>query len=210
MLGLNQYRMLDRRSRAVVLATFLGWTLDAFDFFLLIFVIPEIATEFTTEPSSVGFAVTLTLAMRPAWRLRVWAIGRYIRAPADFDAEHPDVFGIRTGLGLFAKPDGAADIAGAVRVCHGRGMGDRHLAGDGNRAARQPRRGVGPAAGRVCGGISAGGAGLWRAVRKPSAGAACLPSACCRRCWSCIYASPWKNRRSGKRSKPRAARSAAI
>jgi len=30
-----------------VTASFLGWTLDAFDFFLLTFVIPDIAKEFT-------------------------------------------------------------------------------------------------------------------------------------------------------------------
>jgi SHS family lactate transporter-like MFS transporter len=31
----------------VVAATFLGWTLDAFDFFLLVFVLKDIAAEFT-------------------------------------------------------------------------------------------------------------------------------------------------------------------
>ena len=30
----------------VVAATFLGWTLDAFDFFLLVFVLKDIAKEF--------------------------------------------------------------------------------------------------------------------------------------------------------------------
>jgi SHS family lactate transporter-like MFS transporter len=54
----------------VVAASFLGWTLDAFDFFLLVFVIRDIATEFNTQITDVTFAILLTLAMRP--------IGAYI------------------------------------------------------------------------------------------------------------------------------------
>ena len=49
----------------VVAASFLGWALDAFDFFLLVFVLKDIAREFKTEISDVTFAVLLTLAMRP-------------------------------------------------------------------------------------------------------------------------------------------------
>jgi SHS family lactate transporter-like MFS transporter len=51
--------------RHVVAATFLGWTLDAFDFFLLVFVLKDIAAEFQTEISTVTYAILLTLAMRP-------------------------------------------------------------------------------------------------------------------------------------------------
>jgi len=49
----------------VVAASFLGWTLDAFDFFLLVFVLKDIAKEFGTDVTSVTFAILLTLAMRP-------------------------------------------------------------------------------------------------------------------------------------------------
>ena len=49
----------------VVAATFLGWTLDAFDFFLLVFVLKDIAEEFNTQITDVTFAILLTLAMRP-------------------------------------------------------------------------------------------------------------------------------------------------
>jgi SHS family lactate transporter-like MFS transporter len=49
----------------VVAASFLGWTLDAFDFFLLVFVLKDIALEFKTEITNVTFAILLTLAMRP-------------------------------------------------------------------------------------------------------------------------------------------------
>ena len=49
----------------VVAASFLGWTLDAFDFFLLVFVLKDIAAEFSTQITNVTFAILLTLAMRP-------------------------------------------------------------------------------------------------------------------------------------------------
>ena len=49
----------------VVAASFLGWTLDAFDFFLLVFVLKDIAQEFHTDISNVTIAILLTLAMRP-------------------------------------------------------------------------------------------------------------------------------------------------
>jgi SHS family lactate transporter-like MFS transporter len=49
----------------VVAATFLGWTLDAFDFFLMVFVLKDIAQEFNTDITDVTIAILLTLAMRP-------------------------------------------------------------------------------------------------------------------------------------------------
>jgi hypothetical protein len=60
----------NSEQRHVVAASFLGWTLDAFDFFLLVFVLKDIATEFNTQITEVTFAILLTLAMRP--------IGAYI------------------------------------------------------------------------------------------------------------------------------------
>ncbi len=49
----------------VVAASYLGWTLDAFDFFLLTFVITDIAREFGSDVPSVATAIALTLALRP-------------------------------------------------------------------------------------------------------------------------------------------------
>jgi MFS transporter, SHS family, lactate transporter len=49
----------------VVAASFLGWSLDAFDFFLLVFVLKDIAAEFHTDIPTVSYAILLTLAMRP-------------------------------------------------------------------------------------------------------------------------------------------------
>ncbi|HEX4504087.1 MAG TPA: MFS transporter, partial [Alphaproteobacteria bacterium] len=58
-------RALNREQRSAVLASFLGWTLDAFDFFLLSFVVTDIAKEFSTDIEPVAEAFFVTLAMRP-------------------------------------------------------------------------------------------------------------------------------------------------
>ncbi len=52
-------------ARHVVVAAFLGWTLDAFDFFILIFVLADVARSFATTLTTLTLAITLTLAMRP-------------------------------------------------------------------------------------------------------------------------------------------------
>lgn len=54
-----------REQRNVVVASFLGWTLDAFDFFLMVFVFKSIAREFHSDIKDVTYALFLTLAMRP-------------------------------------------------------------------------------------------------------------------------------------------------
>jgi len=54
-----------RQQRHVVVACYLGWTLDAFDFFIMVFVLRDIASTFTTSITAVTWAITLTLAMRP-------------------------------------------------------------------------------------------------------------------------------------------------
>jgi SHS family lactate transporter-like MFS transporter len=50
--------------KKTVLAAFLGWTLDAFDFFLLTFLLSDIATEFGVGIPAVAKALFLTLAFR--------------------------------------------------------------------------------------------------------------------------------------------------
>jgi len=48
-----------------VFAGFLGWTLDAFDFFLVVFALTAIAHEFHRPDRDIAFSITLTLAFRP-------------------------------------------------------------------------------------------------------------------------------------------------
>ncbi|HXQ40029.1 MAG TPA: MFS transporter [Candidatus Udaeobacter sp.] len=62
-------RELDQQQRNAVIASFLGWSLDAFDFFILVFVIKDIAHDFGSAVKDVAFAITLTLAMRPVGAL---------------------------------------------------------------------------------------------------------------------------------------------
>jgi MFS transporter, SHS family, lactate transporter len=58
-------KSLDRNQRNTFIACFLGWTLDAFDFFLLTFVIVPMANDFGTSVAELSYAITITLAMRP-------------------------------------------------------------------------------------------------------------------------------------------------
>ena len=51
--------------RRTVAAAYLAWTLDAFDYFLLVYVIKDVAAQFATTITAIAFATTLTLAMRP-------------------------------------------------------------------------------------------------------------------------------------------------
>jgi SHS family lactate transporter-like MFS transporter len=51
--------------RAALLASFLGWTLDAFDFFLVVFALTSIAQEFGKSDAAIALSITLTLAFRP-------------------------------------------------------------------------------------------------------------------------------------------------
>ena len=48
-----------------VTACFLGWTLDAFDFFVLVFLVDTLATHFHVTKSAIVWTLTATLAMRP-------------------------------------------------------------------------------------------------------------------------------------------------
>ena len=65
----KSFRSLKPAQRHAFLASFLGWSLDSLDFFLLIFCIPAIAAEFHAEISSVAEAVFLTLVFRPVGAL---------------------------------------------------------------------------------------------------------------------------------------------
>lgn len=48
-----------------VTAGFLGWTLDAFDFFVVVFLVDTLASQFHVSKARIVFTITATLAMRP-------------------------------------------------------------------------------------------------------------------------------------------------
>jgi SHS family lactate transporter-like MFS transporter len=54
-----------RDARAAILAGFLGWTLDAFDFFLVVLTLTAIGREFGRPDAAIAFSLFLTLAFRP-------------------------------------------------------------------------------------------------------------------------------------------------
>jgi SHS family lactate transporter-like MFS transporter len=61
----DDFTRLTSAQRHAFLATFLGWTLDSLDFFLLIFCVKAMAGDFHTDVSSIMGAVFLTQAFRP-------------------------------------------------------------------------------------------------------------------------------------------------
>jgi len=52
-------------SRNAFLAGFLGWTFDAFDFFILTYVLARVAAEFHQPIRNIAFTLTASLIMRP-------------------------------------------------------------------------------------------------------------------------------------------------
>jgi SHS family lactate transporter-like MFS transporter len=58
-------KSLEPQQRSAIWASYLGWTLDAFDFFLMVFMLKAIAAEFGTDVKAVSEAIFLTLAARP-------------------------------------------------------------------------------------------------------------------------------------------------
>lgn len=63
--ALRLFKSLNRDQRNTFVACFLGWTLDALDFFLLTFVMPVVALEFHCGVPEIALALTVTLMMRP-------------------------------------------------------------------------------------------------------------------------------------------------
>src|ERR1700719_2141769 len=102
-----------------ILASFLGWALDAFDFFILIFVMPAVAREFHRPISHIAFTITATLALRPVGALIFgWIADRYgRRIPLMIDVIFYSVVEVLSGLaptyGWFL----------AMRALYGIGMG---------------------------------------------------------------------------------------
>ncbi|HET7267290.1 MAG TPA: MFS transporter [Oleiagrimonas sp.] len=79
---LTTLRELDSDQRHTVVASFLGWTLDAFDYFLMVLILSAVAKEFDASITTVSFALFLTLAARPLGALIFGRLAdRYGRRP---------------------------------------------------------------------------------------------------------------------------------
>src|ERR1700728_1210359 len=105
--GLQGWTAVERK---VVTASFLGWTLDAFDFFLLVFVLDDVARDFGTTRGAVAWAVTLTLALRPVGAFIFGRLAdRFGRRPIlMLDVALYSLMGLASGL--------APDLAGFLLV----------------------------------------------------------------------------------------------
>jgi SHS family lactate transporter-like MFS transporter len=73
--ALRLFKALTRDQRNTFIACFLGWALDALDFFLLTFVFSAVAQEFGRTVPEVAFASMLTLMFRPLGALLFGFLG---------------------------------------------------------------------------------------------------------------------------------------
>jgi len=110
---------LDRDQRNSFLAALLGWTMDAFDYFIVVLVYADIATDFDVSKEKVAFLTTATLLMRPVGALifGLWAdrVGR--RVPLIVDV----IFYSVVGFACAFAPNLSVLIV--LRFLYGIGMG---------------------------------------------------------------------------------------
>ena len=79
---IDYFRMLTRPQLHAYLAALGGWSLDALDFFIFVFSLSAISTEFHTTVKAVSEGVFLTLACRPIGALVFgWLAEKYGRRP---------------------------------------------------------------------------------------------------------------------------------
>src|SRR4029079_15813509 len=75
-------KSLEPSQRSAIWASYLGWTLDAFDYFLLCYMFTAIAKELGTDVMAGAYAVFLTLAARPIVAFVFgWLAERFGRRP---------------------------------------------------------------------------------------------------------------------------------
>src|SRR3954471_13261762 len=110
---------LTRDQRNAFVAAWLGWAMDAFDYFLLVFVITTVAEDFGTTKTHVAVATTLTLAARPigAALFGYWADRRGRRMPLLIDVLFYSAVEFLTGFST------SLTMLLALRFLYGIGMG---------------------------------------------------------------------------------------
>src|SRR3989441_12550811 len=104
---------------ATVAAGFLGWMLDAFDFFLVVMTLTAIGKEFGKSDAAIALSLTLTLAFRPVGAFIFGLLAdRYGRKlPLMIDLVFYSVIEVLTGL----APSYTAFLV--LRALFGIGMG---------------------------------------------------------------------------------------
>lgn len=138
--------------RAAVAAGFLGWTLDAFDFFLVVLTLTAIGAEFGKSDEAITLSLTLTLAFRPVgafiFGLMADRYGR--RLPLIIDLVFFSVVEVLTGL----APNFTTFLV--LRALYGIGMGGEWGVGASLAMEKAPRARRGVLSGLLQEGYAAG------------------------------------------------------
>ena len=110
---------LDGDARNAFLAAVLGWTMDAFDYFLVVLVYADIAKDFGVSLERMAFLTTVTLLMRPVGALLfgLWADRAGRRTPLMVDVAFYSVIGFACAF----APNFAVLLV--LRLFYGIGMG---------------------------------------------------------------------------------------
>src|SRR6202453_1646285 len=97
----------------------LGWTMDAFDYFIVVLVYADIATTFHRSTTEVAFVTTATLIMRPvgAMLFGLWADRRGRRLPLMVDVMFYSIVGFLSAF----SPN--LTVLVILRLLYGIGMG---------------------------------------------------------------------------------------
>lgn len=138
--------------KAAVAASFLGWTLDAFDYWLVAYALTAIAAEFGKPDKAIAFSITLTLFSRPigalVFGLMADRIGRKKTLMANL--VFFSIFGVMTG---FAKTYTAFLV---IRFLFGIGMGGEWGVGSSLAMEKTPKEKRGIVSGLLQEGYAAG------------------------------------------------------
>lgn len=181
-----------------VLAGFLGWTLDAFDFFLVVLSLTAIAKEFHRSDAEIALSITLTLVFRPVgafiFGLMADRYGR--RLPLMIDLVFYSAVEVATG---FARSFSTFLV---LRALFGIGMGGEWGVGASLAMEKVPPRLRGFLSGMLQQGYALGyllAAGCFYFVFPAGVGGRCFSSEDCPPCLGFLSVSGLRNRRCGKR-----------